>query len=65
MRDTVARQQREPGVGATVNPTPVIEALEEEQLWSLGVLGGRLSQGFAECCVFRSWKSSSSLEQKG
>ena len=39
MRDTVARQHCEAGVGATVNPTPVIEALEEEQLWSLGVLG--------------------------
>ena len=39
MRDTVARQLREAGVGATVNPTPVIEAQEEERLWSLGVLG--------------------------
>ena len=30
-----------------------------------GCAGGRISQGFAECCVFHSWKSSSSLEHKG
>ena len=30
-----------------------------------GCAGGRLSQSLAECCVFHSWKSSSSLEQKG
>ncbi len=38
-RDTVARQLREAGVGATVKHTAVFSATEEEQLWSTGELG--------------------------
>ena len=38
-RDTVARELREAGVGTAVQHTPVFEMVEEERLWSLGVLG--------------------------
>lgn len=38
-RDTVSRQLREAGVGATVKHTSVFSAAEEDQLWSAGVLG--------------------------
>jgi len=37
--DTHARQVLEPPVGEAVSPTPVIEAVEEERLWSVGALG--------------------------
>lgn len=39
MRDTVSRELREAGVGATVKHTPVISVAEEEKLWSTSVLG--------------------------
>ena len=37
-RDTVARELREAGMGAAVQHTPVFKTVEEERLWSLGVL---------------------------
>ena len=57
VRDNLARQRREEGIGASVKHTEALSRQEEERLWKSGVLSVDTPQGLANAVFFANGKN--------